>query len=169
MRPLGVIPGFFANDIYYRGDRHRARFLGPERVRALDPLGSAVRGGLRPLLHSDCPVTPVGPLFCVQSAVARLTSSGRVLNPTERIPVGQALAAMTMNAAHAVFEEQSTGTLEVGALGDLVVLDRDPFGCPPAELEAIEVAATVVGGTSCTAPARSISFGSGCARPGCPC
>ena len=146
MQRLGVIPDFFANHVYYWGDRHRDRFLGPERVQFLDPVGSAFRAGLRPLLHSDCPVTPVGPLFCAQSAVARLTSSGKVLNDGERVAVHDAISAMTVNAAHAAFEERVKGTLEVGKLGDLVVLDQDPFGVSPSELGAIEVAATVVGG-----------------------
>ena len=59
IRRLGIIPNFFANHVYYWGDRHRDRFLGPDRVRVLDPVGSAFRAGIRPMLHSDCPVTPV--------------------------------------------------------------------------------------------------------------
>jgi predicted amidohydrolase YtcJ len=146
MRRLGVIPDYFANHVYYWGDRHRDRFLGPERVRMLDPVGSAIQAGLAPLLHSDCPVTPVGPLFCVQSAVARMTSGGAPLMPSERIPVDQALAAMTINAARAGFEEGRKGSLEPGKLGDLVVLAGDPFRTPPGEIAGLEVAATVVGG-----------------------
>ena len=71
MAALGVIPDFFANHVYYWGDRHRDRFLGPERVLNLDPVGSAYQQGLRPLLHSDCPVTPVSPLFNVQCAAVQ--------------------------------------------------------------------------------------------------
>ncbi|MGQ4809388.1 N-substituted formamide deformylase [Candidatus Entotheonellaceae bacterium PAL068K] len=146
MWQLGVIPNFFANHVYYWGDRHRDLFLGPERVQFLDPVGSALRAGMHPLLHSDCPVTPVSPLFCVQSATARLTRSGQVLNAPERIAVREALATMTVNAAYGAFEEQAKGTLEVGKLGDLVVLTQDPFLEAPQTLGQIEVAATVVGG-----------------------
>lgn len=146
MRRLGVIPNFFANHIYYWGDCHRDRFLGPNRVHFLDPVGSALRAGIRPLLHSDCPVTPVSPLFCMQSAASRLTSSNQVLNAPERILVREAIATMTVNAARAAFEEDRKGTLEVGKLGDLVVLGQDPFREAPDQLGQIEVAATVVGG-----------------------
>jgi predicted amidohydrolase YtcJ len=146
IRRLGVIPNFFANHVYYWGDRHRDRFLGPDRVRMLDPIGSAFRAGLRPLLHSDCPVTPVSPLFCVQSAAARVTSSGRVLNDPERVAVKEALATMTVNAAHAAFEERVKGTLEVGKLGDLVILSASPLEEAPSEIGKIPVAATIVGG-----------------------
>ena len=146
MAQLGVIPDFFANHIFYWGDRHRDRFLGPERVLNLDPVGSAYLQGLRPLLHSDCPVTPVSPLFNIQCAAARVTSSGEVLNPPERVTVHEAIRAVTVNAAFAAFEEDSKGSLEVGKLGDLVVLEEDPFDVPQSQIGSIDVAATVIGG-----------------------
>lgn len=146
MRRLGIIPDFFANHVYYWGDRHRERFLGPDRVMHLDPVGSAIRAGLKPILHSDCPVTPVSPLFCVQSAVHRMTSGGEILNAAERVSVEDGIAAMTHNAARAAFQEDSKGTLEVGKLGDFVILEQDPFRVAPHEIGQIEVAATVVGG-----------------------
>jgi predicted amidohydrolase YtcJ len=146
IRRLGVIPNFFANHVYYWGDRHRDRFLGPERVRVLDPVGSAFRAGIRPMLHSDCPVTPVSPLFCVQSAAARVTSSGKVLNDAERVAVREALSTVTVNAARGAFEEKTKGSIEVGKLGDLVFLGADPLMEAPSEIGKIPVAATVIGG-----------------------
>jgi predicted amidohydrolase YtcJ len=146
MQKLGIIPDFFANHIHYWGDRHRERFLGPDRVMNLDPVGSAVRAGLMPILHSDCPVTPVSPLFCIHNAVNRVTSGGELLNASERISVGEGIAAMTRNAARAAFQENIMGTLEVGKLGDLVILKQDPFSVQPHEIGQIEVAATVVDG-----------------------
>jgi predicted amidohydrolase YtcJ len=146
MQKLGIIPDFFANHIHYWGDRHRERFLGPDRVMILDPVGSAVRAGLMPILHSDCPVTPVSPLFCIQNAVSRVTSGGETLNASERISVEDGIATMTRNAARAAFQEDIMGTLEVGKLGDFVILEQDPFSVQPHELGQIEVVATVVGG-----------------------
>jgi predicted amidohydrolase YtcJ len=146
MQKLGIIPDFFANHIYYWGDRHRERFLGPDRVMNLDPVGSAVRAGLMPILHSDCPVTPVSPLFCIQNAVHRVTSGGEILNASERISVEDGIATMTRNAARAAFQENIMGTLEIGKLGDFVILDQDPFSIEPHQIGQIEVAATVVDG-----------------------
>jgi predicted amidohydrolase YtcJ len=146
MRRLGLIPDFFVNHVYYWGDRHRDRFLGPERAKHLDRVGSTIHAGLSPMLHSDCPVTPVGPLFCIQSAVSRLTRSGKVLNNEERISVREAIAAMTVNAARGAFEEHEKGTLEVAKLGDLVILSQNPFEEALGDTGAIEVAATVGGG-----------------------
>ncbi|MXX53381.1 MAG: amidohydrolase family protein [Dehalococcoidia bacterium] len=146
MRALGVIPDFFPNHVYYFGDRHRDRFLGPERVTHLDPIGSALRSGIKPLLHSDCPVTPVNPLFCIQNAIDRLTSSGNILSGAERVSTREAISMMTVNAAFSSFEENVKGSLEVGKLGDLVVLQHDPFREAAHELGQIESAATIVGG-----------------------
>ena len=146
MRDLGVIPNFFPNHVYYFGDRHRDRFLGPDRVTHLDPIGSAIQAGIRPLLHSDCPVTPVNPLFCIQNAIARVTSSGKVLTEMERVATREAISMMTVNAAYGAFEENVKGSLEIGKLGDLVVLNHDPFQEAAHELGQIESAATVVGG-----------------------
>ena len=146
MRDLGVIPNFFPNHVYYFGDRHRDRFLGPDRVTHLDPIGSAIQAGIKPLLHSDCPVTPVNPLFCIQNAIARVTSSGKVLTEVERVATREAISMMTVNAAYGAFEENVKGSLEIGKLGDLVVLNHDPFQEAAHELGQIESAATVVGG-----------------------
>jgi predicted amidohydrolase YtcJ len=146
IRDLGVIPNFFPNHVYYFGDRHRDRFLGPDRVTHLDPIGSAIQAGIRPLLHSDCPVTPVNPLFCIQNAIARVTSSGKVLTEVERVATREAISMMTVNAAYGAFEENVKGSLEIGKLGDLVVLNHDPFQEATHELGQIESAATVVGG-----------------------
>ena len=98
------------------------------------------------MLHSDCPVTPVSPLFCVQSAAARVTSSGKVLNDPERIAVREALSTVTANAARGAFEERVKGTIEVGKLGDLVLLGADPLKEAPDQIGKIPVSATVVGG-----------------------
>ena len=146
IRDLGVIPNFFPNHVYYFGDRHRDRFLGPDRVTHLDPIGSAIQAGIKPLLHSDCPVTPVNPLFCIQNAIARVTSSGKVLTEVERVATREAISMMTVNAAYGAFEENVKGSLEIGKLGDLVVLNHDPFQEAAHELGQIESAATVVGG-----------------------
>ena len=82
----------------------------------------------------------------MQNAIDRLTSSGRTLTGTERVPVREAISMMTVNAAYGTFEEDVKGSLEVGKLGDLIVLQHDPFREATHELGLIESAATIVGG-----------------------
>ena len=142
----GIHVSFFIKHVYFWGDRHRDLFLGPQRAERISPLASAQRRGIRYALHSDCPITPVMPLEGIWAAVNRRTSSGKLLGADQRIDVETALRAYTASAAHLSFEEDLKGTLEIGKLGDVVVLDRDPATVPSEELNALRVDATIVGG-----------------------
>jgi predicted amidohydrolase YtcJ len=146
MAELGVAASFFIKHVYYWGDRHRDIFIGPERAARIDPLASAERRGLRFALHSDCPVTPVPPLFGVWCAVNRITRNGDVLGAEQRIGVETALRAYTSMAAELAFEESIKGTLEPGKLGDITVLSADPTAVPPETLKDLTVDLTVIGG-----------------------
>jgi hypothetical protein len=53
---------------------------------------------------------------------------------------------MTLGGAALTFEEDQKGTLEVGKLADLVVLEEDYLTCPPERIRDMEIALTMVGG-----------------------
>jgi predicted amidohydrolase YtcJ len=146
MMKLGITASFFAPHVWHWGDRHREIFLGPERAARIDPLGSAARRGMRFGLHNDSPVTPVSPLLSVGTAVSRLTSGGQVLGAGQAITVEQALLSMTLDAAYLAFEENNKGSLVEGKLGDVVVLEADPYDVAPGEIRDIPVVMTIVGG-----------------------
>jgi len=55
---------------------------------------------------------------------------------------------MTMGAAYTLGQDREIGSLEVGKLADLIVLDRDVFHIPPEEIASTRVLMTVVGGTT---------------------
>ena len=143
---LGVAASFFAAHVWYWGDRHRELFLGPERAGHMDPLASASRRGIRFGLHNDSPVTPISSLLSISTAVNRLTSGGHILGARQSITVDQALRSMTLDSAYLAFEEDVKGSLAPGKLGDVVVLEADPYGVPPEEIKDIPVAMTIVGG-----------------------
>ena len=103
-------------------------------------------------IHSDAPVTPLGPLFTAWCAVNRRTSGGRELGPAERISVPQALRAVTLGAAYTLKLDGLVGSVEPGKLADLAVLDDDPLAVPPEALKGVGVSATVVGGRVFEAP-----------------
>lgn len=146
MRDLGVAASFFAPHVWYWGDRHREVFLGPERAARIDPLASASEKGIRSGLHNDTPVTPIGPLLSIGAAVGRRTSGGHVLGPEQAISVDRALRSMTLDSAYLAFEEDIKGSLTVGKLGDVVVLEADPHEVTLQEIQDIPVSMTVVGG-----------------------
>lgn len=146
MRSLRIAASFFSPHVWYWGDRHRDVFLGPERAARIDSLASALERGIRFGLHNDTPVTPISPLLSIGTAVSRLTSGGDVLGPEQAITVDRALRSMTLDSAYLAFEEDIKGSLTVGKLGDVTVLEADPYKTSPKEIKDIPVAMSVVGG-----------------------
>lgn len=146
MQRLGVSPSFFVSHTFYWGDEHRDIFLGPFRAARISPLKSATELGIRYSIHLDSPVVPMSPLQGVWSAVNRLTRTGKVLGPDERVDPMTALRAVTIDAAWQNHQEESKGSLEAGKLADLVVLRQDPLTVDPTTIRDIEVLETVVGG-----------------------
>ena len=146
VKALGLCLNLFSNHLYYWGDAHHDLTMGPERAARIDAAGSAVRLGIPLAIHSDAPVTPLGPLFTAWCAVNRTTSAGRVLGPEERLSVAEALHAVTLGAAYTLRMDQSVGSIEAGKCADFAVLDADPFETPPEALKDIPVHATVLAG-----------------------
>jgi predicted amidohydrolase YtcJ len=123
-------------------------FLGPERAAWQYPFGALLRSGARLAAGSDWPVSSPDPLEGIHVAVNRVAPDGegaRVFLPAERIGLTEALTAYTAGSAYVNHLDES-GRVRVGALADLVVLDRDPFDRPLAEVAGTRVALTYVGG-----------------------
>jgi predicted amidohydrolase YtcJ len=113
--------------------------LGEERAWKADPVRTLMRPGLLVAGGSDSTVTPLGPLIGIHAAVNHS-------NPAERVSVQEGLELYTINAAHIAFQETDRGSLEVGKLGDFVVLAEDPFEVEPGHIKHISVEMTVIGG-----------------------
>lgn len=148
MKSLGVIPSFFVLHTYYWGDRHRDIFLGPERAARISPTKSALTRGMRFTIHADTPVVPMEPMRLIWSAVNRVTTSGKVIGPEQRISPLEALRATTINSAYQNFEEKERGSIEIGKYADLVVLSANPTTVDPMGIKDIKVMETVVEGQS---------------------
>ncbi len=146
MASLGMCVNLFANHIFYWGDAHYALTMGPDRANRMDACASAARAGVPFAIHSDAPITPLGPLFTAWCAVNRQTASGRVLGESERISVEAALHAITLGAAYTLHMDHLVGSIEVGKHADFCVLREDPLAVPAQRLKDIEVLGTVIGG-----------------------
>ncbi|MER6474159.1 amidohydrolase [Streptomyces collinus] len=122
-------------------------FLGAERAAWQYPFGALLRSGARLAAGSDWPVSSPDPLHGVHVAVNRVEPGGSapVFLPDERLSLADALTAYTAGSAY-VNHLDDGGRVAVGALADLVVLDRDPFAGPPEEIAQTRVALTYVGG-----------------------
>jgi hypothetical protein len=113
--------------------------LGEERAWKVDQVGTFIRPNLLVAGGSDSTVTPMGPLLGVHAAVNHS-------NPAERIGVYAAMELYTINAARIAFQEDDRGSLEIGKLGDLVVLAENPFEVDQRKIKDIKVVKTVIGG-----------------------
>ncbi|MFT5656803.1 MAG: putative amidohydrolase YtcJ [Gammaproteobacteria bacterium] len=125
MRELDITPSFFTSHSYYWGEVHSQNAMGPERASRISPASSAEKIGLRFSFHSDAPVTPINPLQLIWSGVNRESVGGNVLGAQERVSIMTALRAVTIGAAWQVFLEGNRGSIEVGKLADLVILEGD--------------------------------------------
>ncbi len=112
------------------------------------PLRELRDSGARLAQGSDWPVTRADPFAAIHVAVNR-AEIGRtpdpILHPEQAIDLATSLAAYTAGSAAALGYDDS-GRLEVGALADLAVLDRDPFGGPADEIARTGVRETWLGG-----------------------
>lgn len=139
LKTLRIVPSFFPMHTFYWGDWHRDSVLGPRRAELISPCASAVRRGMRFTTHHDAPVANPDAMRVLSATVTRRTRSGDILGPDERVPVETALKAMTLWAAWQHYEDDRKGSLEVGKLADLVLLDADPMTIDPDRLAGIKV------------------------------
>jgi len=145
---LGVIPSFTIGHVDYWGAAFSNHLIGPERSKRIDPAGDVKRAGGKFTLHSDTPVSPVGPLSYITEEVTRTWQlpPQKVLGANEGVTVDDAIRAVTIDAAYQLFADNIVGSLEVGKQADLVVLAKNPRNTPPAEIRNIKVKETWIDG-----------------------
>jgi predicted amidohydrolase YtcJ len=126
-------------------------FIGPERAARQYLFGDLLRSGTRLAAGSDWAVSSANPLRAIHVAVNRSLPDARGAEaepflPGQSLELGQALAAYTAGSAYVNHLDGDTGAIEPGMLADLIVLDRDPFAGPSADIASITVQATYVQG-----------------------
>jgi hypothetical protein len=143
MRQYGAIPSFLTAGIIPGGDAV-VKLWGPERSAGAMASRTFLRAGLPFTYSHDAPVSPVPSILALVGAgVNRLSGSGQVVGPDERIPPYDALRAVTAMAAYQLKEEKMKGTLEPGKLADLVILDRNPLKVEAIAIKDIVVVETI--------------------------
>ncbi|MFC3458151.1 amidohydrolase [Massilia haematophila] len=129
-----------------------APYLGPARYATVQPQALLLDAGARVAYGSDWPVDPLDAWFALKVAVTRTAAPGAGKEYAGRLtaqpgmPRAAVLRAATMHAAWTLRQEAATGSLEVGKLADLIVLDRHFFTVPDEDIASIRVLQTVVGG-----------------------
>ncbi len=131
----------------------RAR-LGSERVKLAFPFRSFIDKGIVMSFGSDVPGNAGAiffnhPKYVLNAAVNRTNEKGEPAGgwqPQHKISMAEAIKAFTLNAAYACLrEDRVRGSIKVGKLADIAVIDRNILAEPEMVLE-MNVDLTIVDG-----------------------
>ncbi len=157
LRPLGVVANM--TPFWGKGDDWTAiynlRHLGPDRAQRVYNHRTLVQAGVRLVWGTDWAVTSLRPLDGLEVAVTRRHLGGvdpygetdSAWAPNERLTLAESIAAYTISGAYLSFDEQQRGSIEVGKLADLVVLEKNLFDVPELEIHEVRTDMTVFDGT----------------------
>jgi predicted amidohydrolase YtcJ len=102
-------------------------------LRTMADMGIVLSGG------SDAPCTVPNPVDAIWAACNHYV-------PGQSLSIQEALDMYTRNAARGSFDEKDRGSLEVGKLADMIVLNRNPLAMKPAELRSLKVERLLLSG-----------------------
>jgi predicted amidohydrolase YtcJ len=143
MKVLGIIPSFFAMHTFYWGDWHMNETIGKERASRISPAVSALKRGMIFTEHHDAPVAFPDAFRILSATVNRVSRTGQVIGPDQRVSAYIALKSITEWAAYQAFEENLKGTLKAGKLADFVIIDKNPLKIDPMQLANLKVISTI--------------------------
>jgi hypothetical protein len=141
MSPYIWYPSPIINDI--------RKAVGEERMLRWIPIKDALDAGALTVPGSDWSVVPsVNPWIAIETLVTRqaLGATGEVLGASQRISLEQAIAMFTSASATQMRTRDRTGAIEKGLYADLIVLDRNPFEIPIAQVHDTKVKLTLING-----------------------
>jgi predicted amidohydrolase YtcJ len=142
-KELGIMPSFFPMHTFYWGDWHKNSVLGNKRAQNISPTGWALARNMIFTSHHDAPVAFPNAMRVYSATVNRVTRSGEVLGPDQRVSPLVGLKTQTLWAAYQYFEEKTKGSIEVGKVADLVVLSDNPLKGDPMNINNIRVMSTI--------------------------
>lgn len=144
MKKLGVV--IIPNPVfmYVNGEKY-LEYYG-DRVNVMYPAFDYLEHGIIAAFGSDAPVTFADPLLGIHAAVNRETREGHAIGKNQCIGILEAIRAYTWNGAYASFEEKSKGSIEIGKLADLVVLNDCILHVDQTKIKDIKVELTMIDG-----------------------
>ncbi len=119
-----------------------------DRVKNSYLFNSFVKAGVKIAFGTDWTVEPLNPMLGLYAAVTREFPEGGPEGwfPDEKITMEQAIEFYTLGSAYAEFQEHQKGSIKIGKLADLVVLDKNLFEIEPKEILETKVDLTILGG-----------------------
>jgi len=156
-KAMGVIPVLSPNWFYCDSNYQTNTLpsLGLERAEHMYPMKSIVDSGATVSMGTDFPAcgdySTMNPLEGIRTGIVRLpitqnTNVTKPLWPEEKVDLKTLIECATINGAYTAFLENETGSLEVGKMADLIVLDKDLFKLPPEDINKARVLNTILEG-----------------------
>lgn len=142
-KALDVIPSLFPMHTFYWGDWHYEHTVGPERAMFISPTGWVRQRGMIFTTHHDAPVALPNSMRVLDATVTRRSRSNRIIGEDQRVSPYVALQAMTIWPAFQIFEETRKGSIQVGKLGDFVVISGNPLEVDPETIDQLQVVETI--------------------------
>ena len=134
-------PGF----LYYNGQRYLSE-VDQRYKEFLYPIGSLIKSGVTLAYGSDSPVIPMNPMVGISAAVNRLSKSGDILQPRERVSVLNAIKSYTIDSAYLSWQEKVRGSISEGKIADIILVDSNPLEIHPEEIINVQVLMTIAAG-----------------------
>jgi predicted amidohydrolase YtcJ len=147
MVKYNITPSFYTLHTYYFADAH-IKNRGYDQAMYISPMRDAIDAGIMPTNHTDFVVAPLDQLFMLWSAVNRISRNGEVIGEGQCITPYEGLQAMTINVAHQYQEENIKGSIKVGKLADLVILDKNPLKVEAYAIKDIIIMETIKEGNT---------------------
>lgn len=143
---LGAIVS--ANPYYPVGfaDKFSQWGLGATRADQMVRSASVLARSIPLSFHSDLPMCPSDPLAMAGWGASRVTRSGRIAGPEQRISPMDALRAVTIEAAYSWRRENELGSLTPGKIANMTVLGANPLEVDPTHWGSIPVLGSVFEG-----------------------
>jgi len=145
LKALQIIPSMYTMHTFYWGDWYK-KIIEPEKANLICPAKSLIDDGFTITIHTDAPVALPNQMTIIDASVNRTSRSGDVIGSDERITPYQAMKGITLNSAYQSFEEDKKGSLKVGKIADLVILDANPLKIESSKIKEIVVLETIKNG-----------------------
>ena len=145
LKSLGIFPSMFPMHTFYWGDWY-TQIVGADKGAQISPMRSILDTGLHATSHTDAPVALPNLMQVAWATVNRVSRSGKVIGPDERVTPYEAMQMITLWGAEQFGEAASKGSIEVGKSADLVVLSADPVAIDPMKINTIVVNETIKDG-----------------------
>ena len=134
-------PGF----IYTNGARYKS-LININKQAHLYPIKSIMNNKIPIAASSDLPISDFNPLIGIYSLITRKDSQNNVLNENECISIREAIKMYTYYGAYMCSQESIKGSIEIGKLADLAILNNNPLDIEYEKIKEIKNLMTIING-----------------------